>query len=1141
MPVSPATGEFGAPGVREREEMRRSWPKAAVAALAFLTLAPVTTAAADPDAVPTLPPGAVQAGTTPALPADPPAVDPGKRDELLGQGWQRSGDRLWTTSSDASGFHVLVAEAKSGYTWRTAATLGKPNADVDQWIGNACVTGSGQRAVVVYAPRRFTNKEALTGRGGLTAIVDLTTGAVTNLPVRTSLAYYNPGCGAGETAALTQEADEDLGKTGVLVADAATGKLSPRTELAGQVTSATPTAGGFVVADRLGLLKVGDNGTRTRLVKDTGGVPFGVRADAAGGVVFMDRDKDMARVFRVAPGAGVTALASGKFGALDVASGAAGRVFITGKADTLAALPAQVRKLDTPATSEVSTLGEAAVTRTQTQITNADPAVPEQVHIQSQSTKTGKALGFSFNPGSTPKPRWSDTTDPARTCSVPRNNTGVQVYQPKPKQVEWAADMAVKGHLFASRPADWHRNGLSAYTPQGMFPPPALSTGGNVPAQIMLGILGQESNLWQASRYALPGEYGNALIGNYYGLDIYDEDAGNDWDIHWDDADCGYGVSQITDGMRLAGHAKPGETLLPANQQIAAGTDYAANVAAGLRILVSKWNLMQSVGMKVNNNDPAKIENWFYATWAYNSGYHNPGEAGTNGAYGLGWLNNPANPRYNPARHPFGSDPHDFAHPQQWPYEEKVLGFATYPPSGFEAPGVEVPFFRAAWWNTEGYRAAAVPAPQLFCTGDNACDWGSSHTPNAPEVAGEPAGPCAHTNSSGQYDLKCWVHSALNYKSDCDNECGHEFIRYDYPDFAAEPADGTSYPPACNTVGLSGDALTVDDVPDATKPIQNPNCNGIGKSFGSFDFTFAKDANGFESSKIDLHQLGGGYGSHFWFSHTRADNAEGRKTQITGTWTFTEIDGLARVKVHIPAHMSDGGTVTYTIDTANGPVAVRAAQSTSSNGWMNLGVFPFKGVPKVHLGTIDQTGDGTEKVAWDAAALEPAYGTDEQGDYNPGFHNDGSKMCLLLRGNTPANGAVVEQRACNAFTANYWHLNELRTEGSGSTLSHIVQIVDRGSHLCLTVVGGSTASGAGIVEAACDVNDTAQQWSFGTLTNTESFTSEGLHNMKSGLYAGPKDSAKTEGAPMTQRALDLDGDHVLDDTQWWGKYMATAP
>lgn len=107
-------------------------------------------------AAPATPTGANQ--QPPAKPpTDPSSTDPAKRDELLGKGWRQSGDRLWTTTGDRTGFHFLVAEAKTGYTWRTAATLSEPGLDADAWIGNACVTASGKRAVVVYAPRTFTN------------------------------------------------------------------------------------------------------------------------------------------------------------------------------------------------------------------------------------------------------------------------------------------------------------------------------------------------------------------------------------------------------------------------------------------------------------------------------------------------------------------------------------------------------------------------------------------------------------------------------------------------------------------------------------------------------------------------------------------------------------------------------------------------------------------------------------------------------------------------------------------------------------------------------------------------------------------------------------------------------------------------
>ena len=59
--------------------------------------------------------------------------------------------------------------------------------------------------------------------------------------------------------------------------------------------------------------------------------------------------------------------------------------------------------------------------------------------------------------------------------------------------------------------------------------------------------------MWQAPGSVIPGVTGNPLIGNYYGLDIYDDSSANDWDIDLADADCGYGVTQVTDGMRMAG------------------------------------------------------------------------------------------------------------------------------------------------------------------------------------------------------------------------------------------------------------------------------------------------------------------------------------------------------------------------------------------------------------------------------------------------------------------------------------------------------------------------------------------------------------------------------------------------------------
>ncbi|MFS8097474.1 hypothetical protein LFM09_10085 [Lentzea alba] len=56
-----------------------------------------------------------------------------------------------------------------------------------------------------------------------------------------------------------------------------------------------------------------------------------------------------------------------------------------------------------------------------------------------------------------------------------------------------------------------------------------------MPVQVLLGVLGQESNLWQAKRHVMPGQTGNPLVGNYYGVDYYNDTGADDWNINWAD------------------------------------------------------------------------------------------------------------------------------------------------------------------------------------------------------------------------------------------------------------------------------------------------------------------------------------------------------------------------------------------------------------------------------------------------------------------------------------------------------------------------------------------------------------------------------------------------------------------------------
>lgn len=948
------------------------------------------------------------------------------RDGVLGAGWRTSRDRLWTTSGDAQGLHVLVADERAGYAWRTAATLAEPGFDTDAWIGNACVTASGRRAVVVYAPRTFTNKPELFARGAFAAVVDLNTGEVTKLRRQVSLAYYNPGCGTGETAVLTQGGGEDRKSTRLLRVDAATGKVAAPIEVSGQLTSAVPVgAGRIVAADSSRLVSVSATGERETLAA-TGAVPFRLTPDRDGGVAFLDRSGDRATARHLSAQETRTpdrdrkgaVLGQGKLDAVGLTRSADGRVYLTGDQKTAKTLPSAVLRADAPAGARVSTRGHALITTSawadgkDSRVTVEQAARPRAVRLgvslparkrdmtfvvdpaavvgaDAQAgldlspglragkapAKAGRSLAAAGSPG--------NPVEDERYCSVPRNDPRNQAMQPKPRQVEWAVDQAIMGTLNskASRPANWKNLGMPAYGPQTLFPKKALVEGDHVPAQVMLGVTAQESNMWQAARFAVPGVTANPLIGNFYGLEIYNSSSADDWDIDWAGSDCGYGITQVTDHMRLAGKEKgPGDTAWAYQTQRAVALDYAANVAAGLQILTDKWNQTRSAGMKVNNGDANKIENWFYALWAYNSGFYPQADSSTNsGAWGVGWANNPANPEYPANRASFMDTTYaDAAHPQDWPYPEKVIGFAGHPPELLEAPSTPVSAFRPAWWNGDVVtgplnRANAKPPVNQFCDASNNCEPGKSYTPNAPEVAGSKAGPCAHKNGSGQYDLKCWYHQSSTWKSDCSYSCGNELVRFDST--YAEQPDGTAYPPQCTTSGLPSGALVIDDLPDNT-PSVRPGCSQPTTNQGAFALNFAADSKGLYPSKIDFHQLGAGYGGHFSFAHTRQATAEGGKMKVTGTWTLNKtLNQPARVLVHLPDHGAQTRLAQYDVTTKTGVRSRVVRQPGNGNRWVSIGAFMFGNVPKVTLSSVTSDGTGDEDIAYDAVAFVPITGT----------------------------------------------------------------------------------------------------------------------------------------------------------------------
>lgn len=996
------------PGARTRSRAGRLMSRLAALSCAALAagLLPATgAAAAGPSGAPT-----AESHTGGRLFASP--------DTALGGGWKSSSDRAVTGTGDSQGFHVLVADESKSFTYREVADLTQEGLDgIGPWTGYVCQTGSGRYAAAVYAPSSAVNTPSLTQHGAFAAVVDLDTGKVTQAAAKVQLAYFSPGCGAGDTVTFTRTTvgDSAKGTTTLLDIDARTGRTVAKSTVTGQLTNPLPAAGGDygVLGGRL--VKVGSDG-RTATLTKLPGHAFAL-APATGGAVdvaLVDGGKDTLHRWT---GARLTDLGSAPLGTLalfprdggdlvagqvsgidtskapglakasaadkPVAASREGHLLTTtvasrelkgltskiGSADGQGAGVLSVDALATATGSEATTeLVTPEATAADADGVTAAATSPDDVEptVSGQSQIEKDWLAHAGVTPTDPNPQTHYTN-----CLVKRNDVNAQALQPSANQVEWAVDQAVHGDLDITRPANYLGTGSVAYDPESLFPRESLTGGGTVPAQVMLGILAQESNFKQASWHSVPGDGGNPLLGDYYG---------NADSIHYYPdgalADCGYGIAQVTTGMN---EAKP-DPYEP-TEAYAIATDYAANIAAGTQILSKTWNQLKALGMNVNTGNPAYVENWFMALWGYNSGVYT--DASANGGHtGLGWFNNPANPNYPPDRAPFLRDSYDDAsHPADWPYEEKIMGWVETPQLTYDAqPSYALPQFPVGGTSPAGklnldldYRA--------YCDSSNSCDPG----------AASGSDPCPAENES------CWFSGSVNWGAGQDSTDGSsENLVYSLG--SGEPALNRQYD--AGPCGGAPSGLLIDDIPDPNDNTQG--CTDSRAVEGKFtfqlgdNFTYQRGDGSWRATgdiaPIDLHQLGAGYDGHAWFTHGYAGGAVPEAGdlwhKVLATWTpdpalmadYGTNGVLYDIWVHLPNHGAQA-VVPYTVhvgmnNTGAKPTHVcNVNQGTKTNGsdvWVELGTLRLWQGADIQLDNVsNSTYTGDQDIAYDAVDFQP--------------------------------------------------------------------------------------------------------------------------------------------------------------------------
>jgi hypothetical protein len=154
--------------------------------------------------------------------------------------------------------------------------------------------------------------------------------------------------------------------------------------------------------------------------------------------------------------------------------------------------------------------------------------------------------------------------------------------------------------------------------------------------------------------------------------------------------DCGYGIGQVTSGMRTFDPT-------PSYDRSRVASDPLYNLQTGMQILTDKWRVTNCVG----DNQPRLIEHWYSATWAYN---------------GLSTTNNPNHPNFSTTR---GVCQPGACASGSAPYQERVWGWMEFPPTAGHWPVTRAAYPRLSDVGAGVSRPPALPDPS--CATPTSC------------------------------------------------------------------------------------------------------------------------------------------------------------------------------------------------------------------------------------------------------------------------------------------------------------------------------------------------------------------------------------------------------------------------------------